>query len=649
MISQIRKDKKYLSQLSAQYPSIQSVCTEIINLRAILYLPKGTEHFVSDLHGEYEAFSHILNNCSGVIREKVEILFKDRLSDQQKSELCTLIYYPNQKLLQIHREEDDPSAWCRWALLLLIELCKLVASKYTRSKVRKALPQEFAYIIDEFLHADYSVEEQSLYYEKIMDSIISLQIADEFIIALSTLIKRLAVARLHVVGDIFDRGPRPDLIMDMLMDHHSVDIQWGNHDILWMAAAAGHSACAMSVIVGSASFANLCVLEEGYGINLRQLAMFADKTYSYSKSFSPRLQKGDPLSEPDKILAAKIHKAAAIMLFKLEGQLLLSHPEYGMENRLLLDKINFESGTVNIGGKVYPLLDSHFPTIDPHDPYKLTLEEEEIVREIKLSFMHSKKLRQHIAFLYKRGGIYNCYNQNLMFHGCLPTCEDGEFARVEVCGIKVSGKALMDRWDSVVRTAYFGHGVEKQQAMDGMWYLWCGKLSPVFGRDRMTTFERRLIADESTHTEIKNPYYRHINDNKFCLRLMEEFGLYSEISHIVNGHMPVKAGENPLKGGGKLIVIDGGFCRAYHHTTGVAGYTLIYNSHGLRISAHNPFEGVEKAIAENLDIHSSTNIFETLQQRVLVMDTDVGQEISERIYDLSLLLSAYRLGEIESV
>ncbi|MCL2034779.1 MAG: fructose-1,6-bisphosphatase [Oscillospiraceae bacterium] len=645
---QIRKNIKYLRQLAVVYPSIQSVCTEIINLRAILTLPKGTEHFLSDLHGEHEAFTHILNNCSGVIREKMDDLFGITLTAQQRSELCSLVYYPRQKLEQLHRETDAPDIWREWALRHLIALCKNIASKYTRSKVRKALPAEFSYIIDELLHADYSEQNQSEYYEKIMESIIALHNADGFIIALATLIKRLAVDRLHIVGDIFDRGSRPDVIMDMLMEHHNVDLQWGNHDILWMAAAAGHSACVAAVVANSAAFCNLDVLEQGYGINLRPLAMFADKTYRYSEAFAPRLHTGEKCSKQEAYIAAKIHKAITVILFKLEGRLIMRHPEYDMDDRLMLDKIDYTNGMAAIGGRIYEMNDTHFPTVEPGGPFCLSPEEERIMRGLQVSFVHSQRLQKHVRFLYSNGGMYSCANQNLLFHGCIPMNEDGSFAQVELCGATASGRALMDHAEAVARTGYFGSGDEKNNAMDAMWYLWCGKLSPLFGRDKMTTFERRFISDEETWVEIKNSYYRLIDNQENCIRILEEFGLYSEISHIINGHVPVKAGkgENPVKAGGKLIVIDGGFCKAYQPHTGIAGYTLIYNSYGLRLSAHMPFESVEKAIAENLDILSYTSVFETMQQRIKVMDTDIGQEISEKIYDLSLLLTAYRSGEL---
>jgi len=643
----IAKNRKHLRLLAKHYPTMQSVYTETINLRAILNLPKGTEHFMSDLHGEYEAFAHILNNCSGVIREKVDELFASTLDDKQRSELCTLIYYPAKKLRLIRKTARHMDSWYETILLQMTELCRMIASKYTRSKVRKAMPQEFSYILDELLHADYEGDNQALYYAKIMESILALGNADDFIVALATLIKRLAVDRLHIVGDIFDRGPRPDLIMDMLENHHAVDIQWGNHDILWMGAAAGNSACMAAVVFNSAAYGNLKVLEEGYGINLRPLAQFADKTYGDSPRFKVKLvgERPDPR---DVAMSAKIYKAIGVILFKLEGQLWRSHPEYDMQHRMLLHQIDYAKGEITLDGKTHPLLDWELPTISTADPYALTQDEALVVRKLAESFSHSERLARHVAFLYSNGGMYACFNQNLLFHGCIPMNEDGSFRQVELWGKKSAGRALLDHADAMARAAYHGQGQTKQDAADGMWYLWCGSSSPLFGRDRMTTFERLFIEDQSTWSEGKNPYYTQVQSREGCLRILGEFGLNSYISHIVNGHVPVKAadGESPVKGGGKLIVIDGGFSKAYQPKTGIAGYTLIYNSYGLRLSAHKPFESSQQAVENDLDIHSTTQVFETMDQRMRVTDTDIGQELSEQIYDLSLLLAAYRSGTL---
>jgi len=643
----IRQNQKYLQLLAHRHPTIQSVCTEIINLRAILNLPKGTEHFMSDLHGEHEAFAHILNNCSGVIREKVKELYGGVLTEQQCKELCTLIYYPREKLAQIRKGRNNLDAWYETTLLQLIEVSKAAASKYTRSKVRKALPPDFAYIIDELLHADYGEENQSLYYKKIMESILALHNADGFIEALATLIKRLSVDRLHIVGDIFDRGPRPDIIMNMLTQHHSVDIQWGNHDILWMGAAAGSEACIAAVVNNCAAFGNLKVLEQGYGVNLRPLAMFAEKTYPYSSRFAPRAGGGD--EDVDKELAAKIHKAIAIILFKLEGQLIRRRPEYGMDNRLLLDKIQPDGKTVRIGERNYPLADSVLPTLHSGDPYRLTAEEQGLMEELKESFRHSERLNRHIRFLYANGGMYKICNQNLLYHGCIPMEADGSFAAVDINGTPMAGRALMDWADTMARQVFFDRSLRGTHAADAMWYLWCGRKSPLFGRHGMTTFERLFVLEESTWAEEQNPYYRHIQDPACCCRILAEFGLPADISHIVNGHVPVRAsrGESPVKADGKLIVIDGGFCKTYQPRTGIAGYTLIYNSYGLRLSAHRPFQSIRAAVENNMDIHSTTTVFEVLENRMKVMDTDVGTGISDQIFDLSLLLEAYRAGTIK--
>lgn len=627
-----QNERRYLSLLSQQYPSIQDVCTEIINLQAILNLPKGTEHFMSDLHGEYEAFYHILNNCSGVIREKVDLVFGKTLVEQERSEICTLIYYPEQKLQIMKQSGAKLDDWYTTTLYQLIDLCKVIASKYTRSKVRKALPKEYSYIIDELLHAQPDEDNnQIVYHKKIVDTIISISNADEFIIALATLIKRLAVDHLHIVGDIFDRGPHADGIFDMLMQHHAVDIEWGNHDILWMGAASGSEACVATAVKISVSFHNLNVLESGYGISLRPLAMFAKDTYSDCED-----------------IYDAIEKAIAVILFKLEGQTIKRHPEYDMDNRLLLDKIDYESKSILIDGKTYALNTTFLPTVNPDDPYALSLEERTVMDGLVSAFRDSERLHRHIQFLYAKGSIYKCFNQNLLFHGCIPMDEDGSFTTVTVNRQEVKGKELMDLSEKIARQAYFGseRDADRQSNLDYMWYLWCGKNSPLFGRAKMTTFERMFVSDKSVWTEKKNPYYVLNNTEETCLKILHEFGLYTPFSHIVNGHVPVRAieGESPIKANGKLIVIDGGFCKAYHPTTGIAGYTLIYNSHGMRIMSHQPFENIEKAINENRDIQSHSEVFETQLARVMVMDTDIGNDISNKIYDLTLLLSAYRQG-----
>ena len=648
LIPEIQRNIKQLTLLAKLYPTIQSVCTEIINLRAILDLPKGTEHFLSDLHGEYEAFTHILNNCSGVIREKVDELYTASLSEQERAQLCSLIYYPKEKLAQLKKECTDINRLYETTLYQLLAVCKRISGKYTRSKVRKAMPPDYSYILDELLHADYGETNQSVYYSKIMESILALHNADDFIIALASLVKRLAVDRLHIVGDIFDRGARPDLIMDQLEKHHAVDIQWGNHDILWMGAAAGNDACIATVVCNCVSYNNLEVLEQGYGINLRPLALFAQKAYGASPFFTVK-SNGSSVAKHDTDLACKMRKAISVIMLKLEGQLIRRHPAYEMDDRLLLEKLDMVSGTVCINGSSYPLNDCDLPTLCAEDPYRLSGEEQALVEGLQTSFLHSEKLRRHAAFLYSHGGMYKIFNQNLLFHGCVPMNEDGSFAEVLLDGKAYSGRALLDYAQEAAHRAFFDTGKDRAAAGDHMYYLWCGRLSPIFGRDRMTTFERLFVADQSTWTEQKNSYYRHVQTEQGCMQILAEFGLIREFSHIINGHVPVKAGkgENPVKGDGKLIVIDGGFCKAYQSTTGIAGYTLIYNSYGLRLSAHHPFESIQKAVEENIDIHSSTDVFETLVQRMKVLDTDIGQEISEQIYDLSLLLDAYRGGIIK--
>ena len=624
------QELKYLGLLAQQYPTVQDVCTEIINLQAILNLPKGTEHFMSDLHGEYEAFQHILNNCSGVIREKVDLVLGDQLGEEERSELCTLIYYPEQKLRLLKESGKVNDVWYKSTLQQMIDVCKVTASKYTRSKVRKALPREFSYIIDELLHAQPEEDSnQRIYHGKIMDTIISIDNADEFIIALSSLIKRLAVDHLHIVGDIFDRGSHADRIIDMLMSHHAMDIEWGNHDILWMGAASGSEACAAAVVRNTAAAGHLNVLESGYGIRLRDLAIFSRETYQ------------DCEKQDDAIL-----KAISIILFKLEGQLIQRHPEYEMENRMLLHRIDLQKKTVEIDGTNYPLNTSFFPTLSKDDPYALTAEEQRIVDGLMRDIGDSERLHRHIQFLYEKGGIYKCYNLNLLFHGCIPLEKDGTFSEVVINGSAVHGRVLMDRAEQIARQAYFSTRTEKRDCLDFMWYLWCGKKSPLFGREKITTFERMFVLDEETWVEEKNPYYRFCLDERVCDRILEEFGLSTPFSHIVNGHVPVRvsAGESPVKAGGKLIVIDGGFCKAYHKTTGIAGYTLIYNSRGMRIMSHQPFENTEQAILKNKDIESHPDVFETQDIRIMVMDTDNGNVISNKIYDLTRLLASYRQG-----
>ena len=556
---------KFLRLLSEKYRSRQQVCTEIINLQAILNLPKGTEHFMSDLHGEYEAFSHILNNSAGVIREKVDMLFEETLTPRERSSLCTLIYYPEEKLEKINEEGRNTEEWYRFVLQNLIDLAKMLSSKYTRSKVRKAMPSEYSYILDELLHAQADEDNnQFVYHQKIIDTLLKLGEGDDFIIALSSLIKRLAVDHLHIVGDIFDRGERPDAILNMLMQHHSLDIEWGNHDILWMGAACGSQACIAAVVRNCLSYNNISVLEQGYGISLRPLVLFAEKMYD----------------ETDPNKAAK--KAISIILFKLEGQIIRHNPDYGMQERLLLDKVNFDDATIEIDGVVHELKEKRFPTINRMDPYALDPAEREIMDELEKLFRESEQLQRHVTFLYNHGSMYRKFNGNLLFHGCVPLDEDGNLKALHFGGRIYQGKSYMDYADSIARRAYFSDD-RTQKELDFMWYLWCGSNSPLSGRV-VKTFERTFLSDESTWKEPKNPYYRYQDSEPVCRMLLREFGLYSENSHIINGHTPIHVmeGENPLKANGRLIVIDGGFCKAYQKTTGIAGYTLSFNSHGTR-------------------------------------------------------------------
>ena len=620
---------KFLRLLSEKYRSRQQVCTEIINLQAILNLPKGTEHFMSDLHGEYEAFSHILNNSAGVIREKVDMLFEETLTPRERSSLCTLIYYPEEKLEKINEEGRNTEEWYRFVLQNLIDLAKMLSSKYTRSKVRKAMPSEYSYILDELLHAQADEDNnQFVYHQKIIDTLLKLGEGDDFIIALSSLIKRLAVDHLHIVGDIFDRGERPDAILNMLMQHHSLDIEWGNHDILWMGAACGSQACIAAVVRNCLSYNNISVLEQGYGISLRPLVLFAEKMYD----------------ETDPNKAAK--KAISIILFKLEGQIIRRNPDYGMQERLLLDKVNFDDATIEIDGVVHELKEKRFPTINRMNPYALDPAEREIMDELEKLFRESEQLQRHVTFLYNHGSMYRKFNGNLLFHGCVPLDEDGNLKALHFGGRIYQGKSYMDYADSIARRAYFSDD-RTQKELDFMWYLWCGSNSPLSGRV-VKTFERTFLSDESTWKEPKNPYYRYQDSEPVCRMLLREFGLYSENSHIINGHTPIHVmeGENPLKANGRLIVIDGGFCKAYQKTTGIAGYTLIFNSHGMRLKSHQPFSGMEAALSENLDIDSQSQQVATLDKRLMVADTDTGEMLKEQIADLEDLLTAYREGLI---
>ena len=648
---------EYLKLLAKQYPTVQEASTEIINLRAIQNLPKGTEHFLSDVHGEFEAFQHILNSASGVVRVKIDELLGATVPRSDRDQLATLIYYPEEKLEEIERECDDMREWYRITFHRLIDLCCLVSAKYTRSKVRKAMPPEYAYIIDELIHTHYEKNETDKrdYYENIINTIIDLDRASNFLIQLCELIKRLAVDHLHLVGDIFDRGPGADVIMDSLMDYHSVDIQWGNHDILWMGAASGSRTLVATVLVNSLRYNNLEVIETGYGISLRPLSVFADEFYRKCdiSRFEVKIAKEDEdkITDRDRVLCARMHKAISMILFKLEGQKIQRNPAFHMNDRLLLDKIDYENKTITIDGVVHPMLDTDFPTVDPADPYALTPEEDTLINTLTRSFRHSEKLQRHVRFLYSKGSLYRIYNGNLLFHGCIPMHEDGSLMHFSLMGCEdLSGRAFLDFADVVARRAYYNKpgSPERQQGMDFLWWLWAGRNSPIFGRDRMTTFERRFIADESTHTEAKNAYYTLYNDPAVCEGILKDFGLEGPHCHIINGHVPVKSkkGESPVKGGGRLIVIDGGFCKAYQKTTGIAGYTLIYNSACFRLVAHEPFVGRAAAIHKNYDIASTTQVFERLESRAMILQTDIGKKLQGQIDELVDLVAAFRSGAI---
>lgn len=652
---QLQENLKFLTLLARDYPTVAKASSEIINLQAILKLPKPTEHFMSDLHGEHEAFIHILNNASGVIREKVDRVLGESVSEEERAEFSTLIYYPEKKLPRLKARQTDLDSWYRTTLYRLIDVCRVVSSKHTRSFVRKRLPEGFAYIIDELLHAHFEDHDKEFYYEQILSSIIDIGRADAFIVALCELIKRLAVARLHIVGDLFDRGPRPDIILDKLMAHHAVDIQWGNHDAVWMGAAAGSAVCIATVINTTLSYNNLEALEDSYGINLRPLSLFAENTYQHSdvSRFMPKLDhKVRPFEQEGLLRCARMHKAIAVILAKLEYQTIARNPEFGMDDRALLKFVDFTTKTIHIDGKDWPMADCSFPTVDPRARAVLTAGERQVMEKLCQSFSESERLQRQIRFLYAKGSIYKVENGNLLFHGVIPLNEDGSFHESCLEGRRYSGRALMDYCEARARRAYFAPegSRARQEGGDFLWYLWCGRHSPLFGRDRMTTFERLFVGEKSLYEEKQDPYYDYRDNEQMALRILREFGLgQTELCHIVNGHVPVRAGcgEKPVKANGRVIVIDGGFCRAYHEKTGIAGYTLVFNSHGLSLRAHEPFESTQKAIRDNQDIVSTVDIFETVKTRILVQDTDNGRILQGQIEDLKQLLEAYQTGLIK--
>ncbi|MBQ9607532.1 MAG: fructose-1,6-bisphosphatase [Lachnospiraceae bacterium] len=644
-------EKKLIDSLSKQFPTKAAASTEMINLQSILNLPKGTEHFLTDIHGEYEQFNHVLKNGSGSVRRKIDEEFGNTLTIKDKKSLATLSYYPEEKLALIEKEEENIDDWYRITLHRLVALTRRVASKYTRSKVRKALPKDFAYVIEELITEKAEVQDKEGYYNSIISTIIWLRRAPEFITAISNLIQRLVIDHLHIVGDIYDRGPGAHIIMDTLLSYHSVDIEWGNHDIIWMAAASGHAASIATVIRLSVRYANLATLEEGYGINLIPLVTFAMETYKDSDCAPFAIRPGEEYNRHDMNMDEMVHKAVFVIQMKLEGQLIKRHPEFEMDDRLVLSMIDYDNGTIELYGKTYPLKCCDFPTIDPTDPYKLTPEEEEVVERLKTAFMHSEKLQKHVRFLYSKGSMYRVYNGNLLYHGCVPMDENGSFMSMKIDGKEYAGKALYDMLETYARKAYSStkDQAEKQKGQDYMYYIWTGAKSPVFGKDRMATFESYMIEDKETHKENKNPYYNLRDNEEVVDSILKEFGLEDvEDAHIVNGHVPVelKKGESPVLCGGKLFIIDGGFSKAYQSKTGIAGYTLVYNSHGLRLVAHEPFTSAEDAIRNETDIVSDSEIIESKNERILVEDTDTGRELREQIAELAVLLSAYEDGTI---
>ena len=647
---------RFYKGLAKQYPTIASAATEIINLQAILNLPKGTEHFITDVHGEYLQFRHILRNASGAIRRKIDDVFGPTLRTEEKKELAALIYYPQEKLEQIITREKDIEEWYQITIHRLIRLARSAASKYTRSKVRKAIDPDFAYVIEELMTGRPDEADQEAYYNEIIHSVITTDRAKEMIVACADLIRRMVVDHLHVVGDIYDRGPSPHLIMDALMKHHSVDIQWGNHDVLWMGAAAGSRPCICNVIRIAARYGNLSTLEEGYGINLLPLAKLAIEYYGddpctcFREHSAYKHMEKDQHLTLDTSLEEKMHKAITIIQFKIEGQMILAHPEFEMQDRLLLDKIDLKKGTVRIDGVDYPMKDCLFPTLDTAHPYQLTVQEQEVIDQIQQSFVHCEKLQQHIRFLYSHGSLYKVYNGNLLYHGCIPLTKDGEFLQVKLFGKKYAGRALYDVLDSYARKGYYASDTrEKQRGQEILWYLWENPNSPVFGKEKMATFERYFLEEPSLHVEPKNPYYHMLNDEEMADAVLKEFGLSGADAHIVNGHIPVeaKAGESPVKCNGKLLIIDGGLSKAYQPKTGIAGYTLIYNSYGLVLAAHEPFTSVAKAVEQGSDIHSDRILVQQVTKRKRVADTDTGKELAEMVADLEGLLDAYRTGLIQ--
>ncbi|MGN0212113.1 MAG: fructose-1,6-bisphosphatase [Muribaculaceae bacterium] len=652
----VLKDLRYLKLLARNFPNIAAASTEIINLEAILNLPKGTEHFLADLHGEYKAFQHVLRNASGAIKRKVKEIFGETLGMREQKELCTLIYYPELKLDLVKQSTaaEDLEDWYFITLNRLVMVCRNVSSKYTRSKVRKALPSDFSYIIQELLHESTIDTNKQAYVEVIVRTIIATDRADEFIISICNLIQQLAIDTLHILGDVFDRGPSPDKIMDILCDYHNFDVQWGNHDILWMGAAAGNDCCIANVIRIALRYGNQAVLEDGYGINMLPLATFAIETYADDPCtmFMPKVNRNDTdMSEKTMHMIAQWHKAISIIQFKLEAATIRRRPDFDMEDRLLLHHVDFDRKVFVLNGKEYEMTDTNFPTVDPKDPYKLTPEEQDIVTKLHNSFMSSEKLQKHMACLFRNGCIYAVTNSNLLFHASVPLNADGSLKEIDIRGTKYKGRELLHKAGNMIREAYFGAetGDEHEYALDYVWYLWCGKDSPAFDKDKMATFERYFLKDKATHKEIKGHYYQLRDNEAVCDMLLDEFQVTGKHRHIINGHVPVKTikGESPIKANGKMMVIDGGFSKAYQPETGIAGYTLVFHSRGFQLVQHEPFTSITKAVAEGQDIKSTTQLVEMSSKRMMVKDTDLGRVLEQQVDDLQKLLYAFHNGYIK--
>ena len=648
---------EYLQLLAKSFPSIAAASTEIINLEAILNLPKGTEHFVTDIHGEYDAFDYVLRSASGVIQQKIDAVFGDELSADDKRTLSALISYPEAKLRAIKADNDDLDEWYKVTLMRMIAVLTRVASRYTRSKVRKALPKDYAYIIEELMHETRGTFiSKHNYLQAIIDTIVSTGRASHFITAIADVTRDLVIDQLHIIGDIFDRGSGAHRIMDMLCSYRDFDIQWGNHDVVWMGAATGSAACVANVVRNSLKYASMTTLEDGYGINLLPLATFAMQTYADDPCtlFIPVKTDDTPVEDlPQMDLLSQMHKAIAIIQFKIEAAVIARHPEFHMEHRNLLDKIDFKRGVIKIDGKEYKLLDTNFPTVDPANPYKLTPAEQNVIDRLTHSFCNSKALARHVDCLFEHGSLYLVHNNNLLYHGSVPLNEDGTLASMNIQGVDYKGRELFDTIDKYVRTAYYASDDDplKQYGQDLFWYLWCGPVSPPFDKKRMATFERYFLAEKETHFEEKGNYYRLKNRRDICEMILREFGITElEHAHIINGHIPVKesSGESPIKADGRLLVIDGGFSKVYHQQTGIAGYTLIFNSHGMRLVRHHPFESIQQSSAQGMDVIAATQVVEYSEQQILVRDTDKGRRLMSRVEDLRALLQAYRTGLIRN-